>query len=162
MMANQGIAQFQKHFNAEIEEVVDSRTITFEQLSEHFHLPINEVLHPFILLFLKEKRSLFFFFFFLKQNQNKCDSYSHPSIFSFFFFFFFFFSYFLFKGGKKTWCLPNCLKKSLSKTRNPKMALSQTQIPRQIHRKLKNLCLKLPSRSPLHPPRNRNPPESKN
>lgn len=34
---------YEKHFNADIEEVVDSRTITYEQLAENFHLPIHEV-----------------------------------------------------------------------------------------------------------------------
>jgi hypothetical protein len=34
---------YEKHFNADIEEVVDSRSITYEQLAENFHLPIQEV-----------------------------------------------------------------------------------------------------------------------
>ena len=34
---------YEKHFNADIEEVIDSRTITYEQLAEYFHLPISDV-----------------------------------------------------------------------------------------------------------------------
>ena len=69
MATTQKMALFQRHFNSEIEEVVDSRTITFKQLSQHFHLPINEV------GFLSKP------FLFAKTKQNKTKQKIPSSLF---------------------------------------------------------------------------------
>ena len=51
-----------RHFNFMIEEVVDSRDITYDQLADNFHLPINEVMRdvPFSLLSSLSSLSLCF------------------------------------------------------------------------------------------------------
>ena len=109
--SGQMMSQFQKHFNSEIEEVVDSRTITFAQLAEHFHLPINEVFCLFFLFApVKSVKSNF------SQSMKEsalhrfhafCLNLISPST-----------------GGQKTWGVPHCPQESLQKTRNSTVAVS--------------------------------------